>query len=379
MARRRRRRGTVLSSGGGIRQLAQDRVNMQYGAKEGSLNRALERLKSELQRGSNAQKEFGVIGDQKIGSIYDALGRQMQENVGRTKGIYDQGTSQIQSAYDQSGMEAQKAAEMVKQTMGQNASNLGLEAAIPAAQAPVVQAQAQGMTDIAQGRAAALGNIGMLGTRMTGAAQDRVGQVQQEGAGRRADLQSQIAAALSQLELAYGDDQGDILGQLVDLAGEKGSALNVAMQEIAAEQAAAAREAQKMAMEKARFDREMNAEADPLELLKMQLGIEGMGLENELKRKKLSDPGQAGRMKGLSGLEAFFNTDTDYWGQTAGPKFRKHVMDEAVPTVLDSINMGDKPGWAIQDYLDKGTGNKTIGKINPEALRKALEIYFGSY
>ncbi len=84
-----------------VRQRAIDLVAQQYDPEVRQVRSNLGNLEWTLGRDVSTQKGLGQSGDKVIQSAFDRLGGQLQQGVGDTKNIYNQGATSVGAGFDQ--------------------------------------------------------------------------------------------------------------------------------------------------------------------------------------------------------------------------------------------------------------------------------------
>ena len=219
-----------------IRQRALDLVSQQYDPKTRELNRGLSNLENALARDVGTQQQFARSGDRTIADAFGLLGSQLQEGVGLTRGIYDQGTKAVGAQYDQASQYNQNALDRVLGEVNSNANRLGLQAAVPQGEANLRGNLAEIEALNQTGKASSMANMTELGTNMIGIAQKGVANAQREGADKRAGLQSQIANAILELQAQGAQGRTNFLDELVGVESDRGKATRTTIEQLMEEE-----------------------------------------------------------------------------------------------------------------------------------------------
>lgn len=166
-------------------------------------------------------------------------------------------------------------------------------------------------------------------------------------------------------------------------------------------------EQQRMQMEQRRFALEQqlrqleleqarNPQGDPLLQLqaeKLRAEIDRINSQTGLNVSKIMEPGGGKMYSGQVGLDQFLNAPSTYWGETgAGPKFRQGLYDilqqaQAIQAgAIDPAELarsypglvalgGNRDPYAIANIMARQYGQG----LSPEALARAISIYFGKF
>ncbi len=207
-----------------VRQRALDLVAQQFDPQSRQVKGNLSTLENSLTRDVATQRGFGRSGDRVIKGAYGQLAGQLQQGVGQTANIYNQGASAVGAGYDKASQYNNTALDRVLSEVNSNAQRLGLQAAVPQGEADLRgrMAEIEGMNQ--SGKASAVGNLQGLGTSMTGIARKAVGDSQREGASRRAGLQEQVLGALAELQSTAAQGRKGYLDELTGIESDRGKA-----------------------------------------------------------------------------------------------------------------------------------------------------------
>ncbi len=191
------------------------------------------------------------------------------------------------------------------------------------------------------------------GAAYKGAGLEGVSNVQREGTRSRSDARTRLEEAIATLEAAKTEAAGQY--DLQKLQGDI--------------------ELQKMRASASGGGGGGGGRGSPLDMLRAQLL--GMQILEKQQDMEAGPESQWGK-RGQGGLNSFFNSPSDYWTGNAGPKFRgsvDNILDyaSAQSTNPSSIASGLKDPYTIAMGR---VGNAPSG-INEDALRMALQIYYG--
>lgn len=206
-------------------QRAANLVDMQIKPQENALERALKQMDIYQQRDQQAQQQFSQYGDNKLAEISQLLQEQLQGGVQKMGGIFDNAQQQVSGAYQGAAQANQQGLQQVQSQLTGDAERLGLQEALTDPLAELAQQVTQANTGLNAQGAGATGNLAALGGSMQGVAQQGVMDAAREGAQGRTNLVHQVQQALADIGLQYGEQRGDMQGQLADLGQQRGPML----------------------------------------------------------------------------------------------------------------------------------------------------------
>jgi hypothetical protein len=128
----------------------------------------------------------------RIQAMYNALGEQAGENVGRIQDIYGGAQAGVGDIYDSAAGNVQQAFGSAQQQAADQMARLGIEAAAPAVIDPMALSQAQAVSGLETGRAGGLSALNRYGTAAQGFGSQMAQVAQQQGT----EMNAAILAAL---------------------------------------------------------------------------------------------------------------------------------------------------------------------------------------
>ena len=381
--------------------------DIEYKPRESALAAALAAAKATTKQGVETQQGYGTKQGENLKNIYDQLTAALQQSANATGGIFDSAKRGTQDVFEQLLSRQQNTKQGLDESMRANAEKLGLTAALddPQKRLQNTLAELQGFST-AQNQNVQ-GALAAQGANEQAFAQRGVGQAQNIGAQSQKDLATQVADAVAKLQLQGQGAELDYGRQQSDLGMQKQSAVRKLTHDIQQARTATERQdaedafarymqEQSMEMQRARLgfdvdkanqgyqldmqkfqlDQAKANTTDPMERAKLQAQIDNL---NSSTQKNLSGAGGAGANTNTA-LERFLNSpQAGYWDSTAGPNVRNAVNQIITNSSNEAINAssGGGIGPSVDPYtLAQGyIGN--YPSLNPQALRSALQLYYG--
>lgn len=296
--------------------------------------------------------------DTAIAKIYDSLVHDLGEGQAATRGIFARGNQAMAGAYQGASDALRGSQGAMTQRLTASLGGLGLGAALPEVMAPMNEQFAFDQGQIAKTRGTDLGTLARQGTQYEAIGQTGIGNAQKEKAQTRVSAMEKLQAVLADLEAARIEAEGRVEEKRL--------------------------ENQIRLAEARRASSGGGGSIDPLDALRAEkMGLEIQGMQNDL-----SNPGWDKEQKfatGQRGLHEFLNSPTAYWGQSADPATRARIENiintTAKRTGLAAFTSGGNK--YLTENMDPlqialiGAGNTKESRINKEALRMALELYYG--
>lgn len=295
--------------------------------------------------------------DTAIAQIYDTLVKDLGQGQAATRGIFQRGNQAMAGAYQGASDSLRGAQGAMTQRLTGALGGLGLQAALPSVMQPINSQFAFDQGQIAKTRGVDLGTLARQGTQYEAIGQGGINNANKEKAQTRAQALQSLTDLLAQLEAE--NEQARTAGE-VELAKVRAQA---------------------------RASGGGGGSIDPLDALRAQkMGLEIQGLEMDMQ-----NPGWDKEQKfatGTQGLHEFLNSPTAYWGQAADPATRARI-DDIISGTSRRMGLGEggqftsggkqyyTKGMKPLDIALLGATNTKESKINKEALRMALELYYG--
>ena len=383
--------------------------DIEYKPRESALAAALAAAKATTKQGVETQQGYGTKQGENLKNIYDQLTAALQQSASATGGIFDSAKRGTQDVFEQLLSRQQNTKQGLDESMRANAEKLGLTAALddPQKRLQNTLAELQGFST-AQNQNVQ-GALAAQGANEQAFAQRGVTQAQNIGAQSQRDLSTQVADAVAQLQLQGQGAELDYGRQQSDLGMQKQSAVRKLTHDIQQARTATERQdaedafarymqEQSMEMQRARlgFDVDKANQGYNLDMQKFQLDQQKANTSDPLERAKLQAQidnlnSSTSKNLGLTGgstdkptntaLERFYaSPQSGYWGsEGAGPLFRQDVnsiITGAAQSARDAAAGGATgiqadPYTIAQSYIANHPGK------NPDALRAALQLYYG--
>lgn len=266
-------------------QRANNQMDLKYGTAEKGLYDQFGAIQGLLNRDVQTQQQFGTLADEKMAQIGATLHGQLQEGADRTGAIYKGGEQKVGGIYDEllgnidkTGAEGTALLQSQAQKLGQQESLTSFGNPLGRIQGSIAEMKTRALAD----KGNSVSNLVNLGAMMSGIAQGKVGDQDALQAQSRGDLQKQVQASISKLQLEYMTDSRKVLQDFSNLAKQKGADLSESL----------------YALTDARNAREAKAAQDALEAqikmadlqLKMQKAVQESdpnSLDNQLKKLKI--------------------------------------------------------------------------------------------
>lgn len=246
---------------------AQAAANLRYDGQQSAIQRRLDALRAGVEAGRTSINEMGTAGRGQIGEVYDILGSKLGENRAAAMEGLNLQADRIGQGYRDASQMATAArddataylANLVGQTCLENQAGLNQEA-----QSGVVNTTADILGRNAQAEAGATGDL-----RTWAGKHDAIlGQGQDIGEATRAQslsrYETELMAALSNLELEGQKGANELDARLIDMLSEKGNFLSTEYGRLAAEQWQRDLEQAKMAQQAAMANAELAYKRDAL-------------------------------------------------------------------------------------------------------------------
>lgn len=288
--------------------------------------------------------------DAAVRDMYNRLAGTVQAGGRAVDSVFAQGQQRTGQIYDQMTDTLQRQADATSSGLAGQLSMLGIGDATDAATQNLRGQLNQSLVSAARRRAAELSGLSSQRTGYRTASREAVTNTQREGVQKRADIRTILEEAVTNLQAAEAEARGQI--ELEKLRGE------VELQQMRQQMAA-------------RRGGSGGGRGSPLDLLRAQL----MGLEIMEKQQELNMGPDTSFGSGQGQLNQFLGGPSDYWANQAGPKFRAALSD-----IIDFGNaQATGPGAAINrdPYAWASQNATSYGNLNQDALRQALQIYFG--
>jgi hypothetical protein len=292
-----------------------------------------------------------------IDRAYGETARQVQGGVNNTKASFGEAARLVGGTYDEMTRALQGQADATASGLGSQLSMLGIGAAQDAATQNLRGQLNQSLISAARRRATGVSGLQFQGAAYKQAGDEAVGNIRREGRQAATDSRTQLMTALLGLEQAEAEAKGQM--ELQKLQGE------IELEQMRQQMRAAAARARGGGGGRS---------GSPLDLLRAQL----MGLEIQEKMQALQMGPDTSFGSGQGQLNQFLGNSSDYWENQAGPKFRAGLED-----ILDySFAQANNPASiaaGMDDPYNIAMGNLNRGGrgLNQDALRQALQIYFG--
>lgn len=295
--------------------------------------------------------------DTAIAKIYDTLVADLGKGQAATRGIFARGGQSLGSAYQGASDQLRDAQGGMAARLSSSLGGLGLEAALPSVMNPINSQFAFNQGQVAEERGTNLGSLSKQGTQYEAIGQTGINNAHKEKAQTRVSAMERLQAVLADLEAERI-------------------------------QATAATEQQRLEnqirLSEARAASSGGGGMDPLDMLRAQkMGLEIQGMEMDL-----SSPGWDKEQEfatGQRGLHQFLNSPSAYWGRSADPATRARI-DNIISTTSRRTGMPsfkNSSGTYLTENMSPldialiGASNTKESRINKEALRMALELYYG--
>lgn len=295
--------------------------------------------------------------DTAIAKIYDTLVADLGQGQAATRGIFSRGNKSLGSAYQGAADQLRGAQGAMTGRLTDALGDLGLGAALPSVMGGINSQFAFDQGQIAKERGTNLGSLSKQGTQYEAIGQVGIGNAQKEKAQSRVSAMEKLQAVLADLEAERIRAEAETEQQRLE---------------------------NQIRLSEARAASSGGGDIDPLDMLRAQK----MGLEIEGMEMDLMNPGWDKEQEfasGQRGLHQFLNSPSAYWGRSADPATRARIDNILASTSRRTgqpffTSGGKRYMTENMDPLDIaliGAGNTKSSKINKEALRMALELYYG--
>ena len=246
---------------------AQAAADLRYNGQQSAIQRRLEALRASVEAGRTSINEMGTAGRQQIGEVYDILGSKLGQNRADAMAGLNLQADRIGQGYQDAAEMATAARDDATAYLSNLVGKIGLEDQAglnQAAQSGVVNTTADILGRNAQAEAGATGDL-----RTWAGKHDAIlGQGQDIGEATRArslsSFESDLLAALSNLELEGQKGANELDARLIDILNEKGNFLSTEYARLAAEQWQRDLEQAKMAQQAAMANAELAYKRDAL-------------------------------------------------------------------------------------------------------------------
>lgn len=186
------------------------------------LNRTLDTLQQNQSRDSDMAQRFAEWGRTAIGDTYENLGNQLTQNRDAVQASFQGAQSNLGSMYDQGDQILAAAREAALADTSGEAQALGVQGAVIDPHAQLRSAVSDLLGFNQQGRMNAQGTLQNLMTTHSGINSQAISDAGMESALMQDRHQLSAADMLSQIMGQYGQQRGDVLGQLSDLEASRG-------------------------------------------------------------------------------------------------------------------------------------------------------------
>lgn len=291
--------------------------------------------------------------DAAIAAIYNQLAGQMGAGVNAQQSSFNTAKGEIGGIYDQMTSALTGQANATAGGLSNEFNMLGIGAATDSATEQLRGQLNQSLISAARRKATEMAGLTSQGAAYKGAGLEGVSNVRREGARSRTDARTRLEEAIATLEAAKAEAQGQY--DLQKLQGDI--------------------ELQKMRASARGGGGGGGRSGSPLDMLRAQL----LGMQILEKQQEMEGGGKSQWSKrGQGGLNAFYGGSSDYWTDKAGPKFRGSVddiLDYASAKALDPKSRA--AGHSDPYTIAMGRVDNAPSYINEDALRMALQIYYG--
>ena len=299
--------------------------------------------------------------DTAIAKIYDTLVADLGQGQKATAGIFQRGAASLGGAYQGAADQLKGTQTALTSRLSSSLGGLGLEAALPEVLNPLNSQYAYDQGKIAKERGTNLGSLSGQGTAYQAIGQLGIGNAHKEKAQTRVSAMERLQKVLAELEAERIRAAAAVEQQRLE-------------NEIRLAQTRAA----------SRGGGGGGGSMDPLDALRAQkMGLEIQGMEQDLMG---GDDEPVEYYGGQRGLHQFLNSPSAYWGKGANSSTRARINNilqstsarYASPANFKSGGRSYNPKGLTQlDIALIGAGNTRGSRINNDALRMALELYYG--
>jgi hypothetical protein len=200
---------------------AQNQMNLKYGGAGQGLYDQYESITQLLNRDVSTQQQYGQVADQKMAEIGNVIHGSLQESANRTGEIYQAGQQKVGGLYDEllgnidkTGQEGTALLQGQAEKLGQQESLNKFSNPLGRIQASIAEMKTRAMVD----KGNSVSNLVELGVTMQGIANAKTSDMDRLQAQNRTDLQKSVQAAITKLQLDYGQDSRKVLQQFATLA-----------------------------------------------------------------------------------------------------------------------------------------------------------------
>lgn len=294
--------------------------------------------------------------DSAIAKIYDTLVHDLGAGQQATRGIFDQGNASMAGAYQGAADQLRGAQGSMTGRLASSLGDLGLGAALPSVMQPINEQFGYDQGQIAKERATDLGSLSKQGTQYQAIGQVGINNANKEKAQTRASALQSLTDLLSQLEAENEQVRSQGAVELAKVRAE------------AADRAAS---------------RGGGGSDDPLDALRAQkMGLEIQGMEQDL----MGGGKPVEYHNGQRGANEFLDSPSVYWGDNGADPATRSRFNDIINTTAryrgqPTFNVGGKvyytKGMDPLEIATIGAGHTKEHGINKEALRMALQLYYG--
>jgi len=200
---------------------AQNQMNLKYGGAAQGLYDQYEGITQLLNRDVSTQQQYGQIADQKMAEIGNVIHGSLTESANRTGEIYQAGQQKVGGLYDEllgnidkTGQEGTALLQQQADKLGQQESLNKFSNPLGRIQGSIAEMKTRAMVD----KGNSVANLVELGVTMQGIANAKTSDMDRLMAQNRTDLQKQVQAAITKLQLDYQQDAKGVLKQFAQLA-----------------------------------------------------------------------------------------------------------------------------------------------------------------
>ncbi len=404
-----------------IEERARELLGIELDPKRDAIKRALEAARLGFSMEENTQKKFGEGMDAKLQEIYNALRGDLEQGQKAREGHYNAGMAESGNIMNRALGSVQGAGAQNTGQLMQEAGNLGLEAGL---RDPISRSQAQSADLERLLRTSGANTQSALSAEKTNQlnyGQGGIDLSRKELASERSGTASKVLAALQDLGLERATTERDTAGQLADIESTRGAKLRQLIEEMTADEAAAASNAEKEAFARqlqlmaagldrdklgatlrgqdmdyslgtARLGMEQQKHAletqaaqttDPLKRTKLEAEIKKLNADTANTLAKAGTTAATKYVRGPGGVNAWAKD------KKLGPKFIDYVSQigtEAIKRANSRVPVGRGKGYTDPYQVALQIANQTKGKYgqlgrpyNKKLAREALAIWFGQH
>lgn len=266
---------------------AQNQMNLKYGGTGQGLYDQYEGITQLLNRDVSTQQQYGQLADQKMADIGNAIHGSLQESSDRTGQIYQAGQQKVGGLYDEliggidkTGQEGTALLQGQADKLGQQESLTKFGNPLGRIQASIAEMKTRAMVD----KGNSVANLVELGATMQGISTAKTADMDRLQAQNRSDLQKQVQAAITKLQVDYAQDSKKVLQQFAQLAQTRSADLSETL--YALKDARTAREAEAA---KAALDAQIKMSELQIKMQEAVAKSDPNSLDNQLKKLNIAD------------------------------------------------------------------------------------------